>query len=169
MSRTIGQVRRTALPEMRVVAFDGFRPEPEQAAHRAMTAWLDQYPDIATSSRALGYNIDRLGERAHEPQNEGYRLIVTVPEGFVPSEPEVKVLAERPGEFVVAAIEGSIADDPSGSWITEGWKSLQAMAERQNLRIHPSHRWFEEAVEPSRPDRMRFDLYLEIEPEESVI
>jgi hypothetical protein len=37
------------------------------------------------------------------------------------------------------------------------------MVERQGLRVHPSYRWFEEALEPSEPSRTRFDLYLEIE------
>lgn len=157
----------TTLPEMRVAAFDGFRPEPELAAFRSMTAWLEKHPEIA-ASRSFGYNIDRLGDRAHEPENEGYRLIVTVPDGFTPSEPDVVILTERPGAFVVTAIEGSFTDDPTGSWITEGWRRLQVMVERQNLRIHPSYRWFEEALEPSRPDRIRFDLYLEIEPDEAV-
>jgi AraC-like DNA-binding protein len=160
---TMGVVT-TTLPEMRAVAFDGFRPEPEQAAFRSMTAWLDKHPEIAASSRSFGYNIDRLGERSHDPDNEGYRLIVIVPDGFTPPEPDVATLTERQGAFVVTAIEGSFTDDPSGSWITEGWRRLQVMVERQNLRIHPSYRWFEEPLEPSRPDRTRFDLYLEIEP-----
>ena len=158
----------TTLPEMTVVAFDGFRPEPELAAFRSMKAWLDKHPGIAASSRSFGYNIDRSGERAHEPENEGYRLIATVPNGFTPAESDAEIVTERPGAFVVTAIEGSFTDDPSGSWITEGWRRLQVMVDRQNLRIHSSYRWFEEALEPSRPDRMRFDLYLEIEPAESV-
>ncbi len=157
----------TTLPEMRVVAFDGFRPEPELAAFRSMTAWLDKHPEIAASSRSFGYNINRLGERAHEPENEGYRLIVTVPDGFTPAESDVTIVTERSGAFVVTAIEGSFTDDPSGSWITEGWRRLQVMVERQDLRIHSSYRWFEEALEPSQSDRRRFDLYLEIEPAES--
>ena len=74
----------TTLPEMTVVPFDGFRPEPEQSAHRSMTAWLDRHPEIAASFRSFGYNIDRSGERAHDPDYEGYRLIVTVPDGFSP-------------------------------------------------------------------------------------
>ena len=168
MSRTIGQVRRTALPEMRVIAFDGFRPEPELAAFRSMTAWLDERPEIAASSRSFGYNIDRFGERSHDSANEGYRLIVTLPDEFAPAGSDVAIVTERPGAYVVTAIEGSFTDDPSGLWITEGWQRLHEMVERQNLRIHPTHRWFEEALEPPRPDRMRFDLFLEIEPNESV-
>jgi len=156
----------TTLPEMTVVAFDGFRPEPELAAFRSMKAWLDKHPGIAASSRSFGYNIDRHGERGHEPENEGYRLIVTVPEGFTQAESDVAIVTERSGAFVVTAIEGSFTDDPSGSWITEGWRRLRVMVEQQGLRVHPANRWFEEALDPSLPDRMRFDLYLEIEPPE---
>ena len=156
----------TTLPEMKVVAFDGFAPEPERAAFDSMTAWLERYPEIAAASRAFGYNINRSGERAHDPDNEGYRLIVTIPDGFAPPEANIEVSTEPAGSFVVTAIEGSFVDDPSGSWITEGWRRLQVMVDRQGLRVHPSNRWFEEALDPSLPDRMRFDLYLEIEPPE---
>ena len=153
----------TTLPEMRAVAFDGFRPEPERAAQGLMADWLGRHPEVAPSFRAFGYNIDRSGERSHEPDNEGYRLIVTIPDEFTPPEPEAPVLKERPGTFVVTGIEGSFSDDPSGSWITDGWRRLHVMVERQGLRVHPSYRWFEEALEPSEPGRTRFDLYLEIE------
>ena len=88
----------TTLPEMTVVAFDGFKPEPEQAAFDAMQAWLDRHPQIAASSRAFGYNINRSGERSHDPDNEGYRLIVTVPDEFSPSEPNAEVLTENLGK-----------------------------------------------------------------------
>ena len=159
----MGVVTKT-LPEMTVVAFDGFKPEPEQSAFHAMQAWLDRHPQVAAASRAFGYNINRSGERAHDPDNEGYRLIVTVPDGFSPPEQDTEVLMERSGTFVVTAIEGSFSDDPSGAWITEGWRRLQVMVEQQGLRVHPANRWFEEALDPSLPNRMRFDLYLEIEP-----
>ena len=157
-----------ALSEMREVSFDGFRPEPEQAAHQMMTERLGRYPEVATSFRSFGYNIDRSGERSHEPDNEGYRLNVAVPDGFTPPEPEVSIVVERPGAFVATGIEGSFSDDPSGSWITAGRRSLQVTVERQGLRVHPSYRWFEEAREPSEPTRNRFDLYLEMEWSEPV-
>lgn len=158
----------TTLPEMRVVSFDGFRPEPEQTAHALMAAWLERHPEIKAASRSYGYNIDRSGERSHEPDNEGYRLLVAVPDGFTPADPEVAVAIERPGTFAVGGIEGSFSDDPSGSWITDGWHGLRATVERQGLRVHPSHRWFEEALEAADPGRVRFNLYLELKESDGV-
>ena len=69
------------------------------------------------------------------------------------------------GVFVVTGIEGSFDEDPSGSWITEGWRRLDVMVKRQGLKLHPSHRWFEELLEPVEPGNTRFDLYAELDVE----
>ncbi|MCP3976212.1 MAG: helix-turn-helix transcriptional regulator [bacterium] len=151
-----------SLPEMSVVCFDGFRPEPELAAHKLMGEWLEGHPEIADSCRFFGHNIDMSGKLAHEPDNDGYRMMVTVPKGLGLGA-EVGVGTIEAGEFVVTGIEGSFVEDPSGSWITEGWRRLQVMCERQALEIHPSGRWYEESLSPVTEGKVRFDLYLEID------
>lgn len=152
-----------SLPEMTAVCFDGFRPEPEQQAHEQMATWMDLHPESVASCRIFGHNIDRAGNLSQNPVNDGYRLMVTIPAGAPPLEPETHLTTIDSGEFVVTGIEGSFDDDPTGTWITEGWKRLQVMIERQGLVVHPSNRWYEEALEPTAPGRARFDLYLEIE------
>jgi len=148
---------------MTVVCFDGFRPEPEQQAFSLMTAWMDLHPEVAGEHRVFGHNIDTDGSLAHEPDNDGYRIMVTVPDDSVPLGEGARLGTIEAGKFVVTGIEGSFEDDPSGSWIAEGWKRLRVMMERQGLQIHPSLRWYEESLEPLRPGQMRFDLYVEIE------
>ena len=161
---TMGVLTKT-LAEMTVACFDGFRPEPERQAEQLMTAWMSRHPQIAGSCRIFGHNIDLSGHLAHDPDNDGYRLMVTVPADWAEVDPDTGIGKIQPGDFVVTGIEGSFDDDPSGSWITEGWRRLQEMVERQGLRLHPSGRWFEELLEPVTPGRTRFDLYLEIDPE----
>lgn len=155
------------LPEMRVACFDGFRPEPEHQAQQLMAAWISRHPEIVGSCRSFGHNIDLSGEPAHEPDNDGYRLMVTLPDEELELESDIQVRTIRAGEFVVTGIEGSFEEDPSGSWITEGWRRLQVMVERQGLTVHSSGRWFEEELEPITPGRTRFDLYVEIDTEPS--
>ena len=152
-----------SLPEMTVVCFDGFRPEPELEAQRLREEWLKLHPEVAESCRYFGHNIDLAGNLAHEPDNDGYRMMVTVPAG-VELESDAPIGTIDAGEFVVTGIEGSFVEDPSGLWIMEGWRRLQVMCDRQGLRIHPSGRWYEESLEPATAGKLRFDLYLEIEP-----
>ncbi|MCP4305973.1 MAG: helix-turn-helix transcriptional regulator [bacterium] len=151
-----------SLPKMTVVYFDGFKPEPEDSATREMEAWVERHPEAAGSHRVFGHNIDADGRLAHEPDNYGYRVMVTVPEQVLPFDDDTQVASIEAGTFVVTGIEGSFEDDPSGSWITEGWNRLDEMVKRNDLEIHPSHRWFEEVLEPTQPGNMRFDLYAEL-------
>ena len=44
----------TTLPEMTVVAFDGFNPEPEQGAVEAGQAWVDRLRQGAAGARGCG-------------------------------------------------------------------------------------------------------------------
>ena len=150
-----------SLPDMQVVYFDGFAPDPEWNAIQEMHAWLEQHQEVASSYRTFGHNIDRAGRLSHDPVNEGYRVMVTVP-AELSLGPDDRIGTIAAGEFVVTGIEGSFDDDPSGAWITEGWKRLQVMVERQGLRVHPSGRWYEEVLEPTEPGKTRFDLYLEV-------
>ena len=149
-----------SLPEMTVVEFDGFKPDPEYAAQREMEAWMEKHPEATGSHRTFGHNIDRQGRLAHDPDNEGYRLLLTVPGTALLQDGRRGTIAA--GSFVVTGIEGSFEEDPSGSWITDGWRRLQEMVKRNDLQVHPSHRWFEEWLEPVEPGNARFDPYLEI-------
>ena len=85
-----------------------------------------------------------------------------MPATAIPFEDGVRSGIIEAGLFIVTGIEGSFEEDPTGSWITEGWCRLQEMSKRNGLEIHPSCRWFEEWLEPIEPGRTRFDLYLEI-------
>jgi AraC-like DNA-binding protein len=158
----MGVVTKT-LPDLHVVHFDGFRPEPEQTAGRRMTEWVASHPGLVGRHRIFGHNIDRDGNLSHEPANEGYRIEVTVPDGTTPAEADRDIHTMRAGRFIVTGIEGSFADDPTGAWITEGWRRLQEMLRRSELDIHPSCRWFEEWLEPVTPGHTRLDLYLEVD------
>lgn len=150
------------LPRMNVVCFDGFKPEPEAAALQQMEAWVQRHPEATGSHRTFGHNIDAEGRLAHEPDNYGYRVMVTVPESAVPFIDDTHLDTIEAGTFVVTGIEGSFEEDPSGSWITAGWQRLGEMTARSGMDAHPSHRWFEEFLEPVKPGNSRFDLYLEV-------
>ena len=151
-----------SLPDMTVACFDGFKPDPEYAAHREMEAWVERHPEAVGSHRVFGHNIDAEGRPAHDPDNHGYRVLLTVPETALPFNDQTRLETIEAGLFVVTGIEGSFTEDPSGTWITEGWRRLQEMVKRNELKIHPSHRWFEELLEPVEPGNTRFDLYLKI-------
>jgi AraC-like DNA-binding protein len=150
------------LPKMTVVVFDGFEPDPEGAAIDKMTAWLERHPEVAHSHRVFGHNIDHAGHLAHDPQNVGYRVMVTVPGSVLPFDERTPVGSIEAGTFVVTGIEGSFEEDPSGAWITAGWHRLHEMVKRNDLEVHESHRWYEEVLEPVEEGNTRFDLYLEL-------
>ena len=156
---TMGVLKRT-LEEMDVVYFDGFQPEPEHAAARAMREWLDAHAAEIGPYRTFGHNIDLEGRLSHDPHNEGYRMMVTVPGDMEFDDAPHGILGA--GTFVVTGIEGSFADDPSGRWVAEGWERMNRMLDHEGIVVPPSPRWFEELLEPTSPDRTRFDLYLEV-------
>lgn len=155
-------VHRKTLPTMTAVRFDGYKPEPEETAARHMQAWIDRNPDRVGSHRVFGYNIDEAGTLAHDAENIGYRLLLTLPDvaEMVGSDDDLETIPG--GVFLVTGIEGSFEDDPTGAWITEGWSRLGAQVEPRGFALHPSHRWFEESLEPVAEGRVRFDLYLEV-------
>lgn len=162
VGETMMGVLQKTLPEMTAVYFDGFQPEPETTAFQKMEAWIERHPEAVGSHRILGYNISAAGELAHDPDNYGYRVMLTVPDTALPFADGTPAHTVAGGTFVVTGIEGSFEDDPSGSWITAGWRRLQEMTKRNDLDVHPSHRWFEELLEPVEPGNTRFDLYLEL-------
>lgn len=151
-----------SLPEMKVAVFDGFAPDPEWKAIQKSEEWLERHGDEIGPHRVFGHNIDKDGRLAFEAANVGYRVMVTVPETALPFDDETTVATIEAGKFVVTGIEGSFEEDPSGSWVTAGWKRLNEMVKRNELKVHPSRRWFEEVLEPVEPGNTRFDLYIEL-------
>ena len=151
-----------SLPEMTVAIFDGYNPDPEWQAIGKMEAWLEDHGDAIGPHRVFGHNIDEEGNLAFEPANVGYRILVTVPEAALPFDDETRLHTIEAGTFVVTGIEGSFEEDPSGSWVTAGWRRLNEMVKRNGLQVHSSQRWFEEVLEPVEPGNTRFDLYLEL-------
>jgi AraC-like DNA-binding protein len=152
-----------SLPEMKVAVFDGYRPDPEWTALGKMENWLERHGAAIGPHRVFGHNIDEEGRLALEADNVGYRVMVTVPETALPFDDDTQLATIAAGTFVVTGIEGSFEEDPTGSWITAGWRRLTEMVKRNELQVHPSGRWFEEHLEPVQSGNNRFDLYLELE------
>jgi AraC-like DNA-binding protein len=148
------------LADMAVVFFDGFAPDSESKAHDALDAWSATRPATGKPRRIFGHNIDRKGNLSCDPDNEGYRLLATVERGEDSGGAPTTVI--RGGKFLVTGIEGNFETDPSGKWIADGWKRMNALIAEKGLRPHRSPRWFEEELEPSKPGNLRLDLYLEI-------
>jgi AraC-like DNA-binding protein len=148
------------LPDMDAAYFDGFAPDSEGKAHAALDAWRVGRLTPGKPRRIFGHNIDRKGNPSNEPQNEGYRLLATLEPGEEAGGAQTTVI--RAGKFLVTGIEGNFESDPTGSWITEGWKRMGALIAEKRLRPHRAPRWFEEELEPSKPGNLRLDLYLEI-------
>jgi len=151
-----------SLPDLDAACFRGFRPEPEHEALRKMSEWAGRHPEMLDQHRVFGRNIGHDGQPAHDPDNDGYEVLVTVRHPVPPEEDGALAGTIPAGRFVVTGIEGSFDEDPSGAWITEGWRRMMEMVERNGIQLHPSHRWYEEHLEPIEPGRTRFDLYLEI-------
>jgi AraC-like DNA-binding protein len=150
------------LPTMTAICFDGFEPDPELEAERKMEAWMSRHPEVLGAHRIFGHNIDFDGNLAFEPKNVGYRVMVTVPEADPAIVDDARYMTIEAGTFVVTGIEGSFAEDPTGAWITEGWRRLQEMMRRNGMQMHPSCRWYEEWLDPIEPGNTRMDLYSEI-------
>ncbi len=150
------------LQDMEVACFDGFAPEPEHKAFQKMEEWKTRQKSFAKPYRIFGYNIDRKGELAHDPDNEGYRVMVTIDPNR-PRDEATEYRTIKAGRFVVTGIEGNFETDPAGKWITAGWQKLNTMISDKGYKIKCPARYFEEQLEPSKPGNLRLDLYLEIE------
>ena len=151
-----------SLPQLRVAVFEGFAPEPEDKAKRQMEEWLNKSDMINKPHRIFGHNINPDGNIAHEPENVGYKFLVTIPDESDETGNSIKTEVLTAGKFVVTGIEGNFESDLSGKWITDGWQKLQEMIKHKGYRVK-SERWFEEELEPSIPGNLRLDLYMEIE------
>ncbi len=150
------------LEEMKVASFTGFVPEPETRAHDAMSAWMKANRMEDKPHRIFGHNIDREGNLSCDPQNVGYKFMVTIDRIDTTGFSEAKYETIKPGRFVVTGIEGCITGG-DGTWITEGWQKMNEMIREKGYKVKQQPRWFEEELKPSLPGNLRLDLYLEIE------
>lgn len=147
------------LPDMKVVSFDGYQPEPEFSAKKEMESWLVENNIRRNEVRILGHNIDAEGNQENNPENTGYRFFVALDEKY-----ESICTGEiHAGRFAVTGIEGNFADDPNGSFISEGWKNMSSMVKKKGYNIKENGRWFEEELEPKTPGNLRLDLYVELD------
>jgi AraC-like DNA-binding protein len=149
------------LPELLVAAFEGYEPEPEAVAKALLEAWQKAHPAPGAPRRVFGHNIDREGRLDHNPKNVGYKFMATVQSPAEAGEARLERIAA--GRFAVTGIEGSFEEDPSGAWIGEGWRRMNALVAEKGHRVKDCPRWFEEELEPEKPGRLRLDLYLELE------
>lgn len=150
------------LPEMKAASFSAFAPDSEDKAIAQMREWIAKRDLSLQPHRVFGYNIDRKGNLAHDPVNEGYRVVVCFENKDIDlSDVQTENIAA--GSFVVTGIEGSFETDPSCKWIIEGWQRLKDMIAEKKHKVKCPSRWFEEHLEPSKLGHMRLDLYVEIE------
>jgi DNA gyrase inhibitor GyrI len=149
------------LPEMKVVCFEGFVPEPENKAGEKMKEWMNDHGIGNKPHRIFGHNIDYKGNMANDPENVGYKFMVTVDQIDVSKMTDAKFDVIKPGKFVVTGIEGEINGNPS--WIGKGWQKMNKMINEKGYKVKQPARWFEEELKPSCPGNLRLDLYLEID------
>lgn len=159
------------LPEMKVVSYIGFSPEPETKAHDRIWKWAkgNGYGDLygngnAKSYRIFGHDTDENGHGySHKGSmnNYGYKVLMSVAEDVEGTDNDLTVETFRAGAFVITGVEGNVKDD--WSFIPKGWKKLHKMIEEKGYRKKKNGRCFEEKLEPSEPHLLRLDLYMEIE------
>lgn len=150
------------LTEMKAVTFSAFQPSPEDKANTAMEEWKKQYNPENNPQRIFGHNIDKQGNSASDPENVGYKILLTTENIEYSSQNSVKEIIPS-GTFVITGIEGNFTDDPNGSWISEGWKRMDEMVKKKGYSVKSPGCWYEERIEPSKPGNLRLDLYMEIE------
>ena len=151
------------LPGMKAVFFEGYAPEPENKATAKMEEWLIKKQLKKGTYRTFGHNIDMSGNLASDPKNVGYKILVTINDETNIKDDNIKTDFIEPGKFVVTGIEGNFESDPEGKWISAGWEKLNQMVKQKGYKVKCPARWFEEVLEPSVPENLRLDLYIEIE------
>ncbi|HLP71339.1 MAG TPA: hypothetical protein VK155_00455 [Bacteroidales bacterium] len=147
------------LPELKVVSFEGYSPDPEMQAFRKVEEWIRDHPEDE-DRRIFGHNIDAEGKLSLDPQNAGYKVLVSVND-YPPEKKDLKTEVISPGKFLVVSTGGKI--DSAGQWVMEGWQKMNQLIDSENLKVKSSPRWYEEHLPSPDPDSMMMDLYLELE------
>src|SRR5512133_2088646 len=137
------------LPELKVVCFEGYSPEPELKAFKKVEEWIKDHPDDE-NRRIFGHNIDSLGNLSLDPQNAGYKVLISVDE--YPDEENIKTEIITPGKFVVVSTGGKI--EAAGQWVMEGWQKMNQLIDTEKLKVKSSPRWFEEHLQSPDPESM---------------
>lgn len=149
------------LPETLTVSFTGFSPEPERKAKEKMHRWLSLQGSGKKPRRIFGHNMDHQGNQENSPENTGYKFLVSLENAAEGAGQTVEKIPA--GKFVVTGIEGNISEDPTGSFIKNGWERMNQMIRSQNYSVKKNGRWFEEELEPQQQGNLRLDLYVEID------
>ena len=159
------------IPEMKVVSFIGFSPEPENKAHTRIQKWANEngygelYGDENNKPhRNFGHDTDASGKGySHNGnmENYGYKVMITVDESTSEIDSDLNIETFQSGKFVVTGVEGDI--QKNWRFIPKGWEKLNKMVKEKGYRIKSDGRCFEEKLEPSRHNLLRLDLYMEIE------
>jgi DNA gyrase inhibitor GyrI len=147
------------LPELKVVCFEGYSPEPEMQAFRKVEEWIRDLP-VDEDRRIFGHNIDTEGNLSPDPQNAGYKVLVSVSD-FPADLKGIKTDVINPGKFAVVSTGGKI--ESAGQWVMDGWQKMNQLIDSEKLKIKSSPRWYEEHLPSPDPDSMMMDLYLELE------
>lgn len=149
------------LPELLAISFTGFSPEPENKAKAKMKEWLNTHEINKKPRRIFGHNVDLQGNYECNPENTGYKFLVSV-DNLTEGDGE-KIETIKAGNFFVTGIEGNFVDDPNGNFIKVGWERMKKMIMEKKYSVKKNGRWFEEELEPQKVGNLRLDLYLEIE------
>lgn len=149
------------LPEMFAATFKGFAPEPETKAKARLEEWLRTAVKGQRPRRIFGHNVGSDGNIENNPDNTGYKFYISIENPEEGRGADVEVI--RAGRFCVTGIEGNFLDDPSGSFIRNGWARMNAMIAEKGYKLKKDARWFEEELEPQKAGNLRLDLYVEIE------
>ncbi len=160
------------IPEMRVLSYTGFSPEPEDKAHTRIGKWAKEngYGDLWGNksnkpTRNFGHDTDEKGKGygCENHDNYGYKVMMTISESdhLSPDDSDLTIEMIPSGKFLITGIEGNLEE--GFDFIPEGWGKLGKMAREKGYTIKKGGRVFEEKLEPLKPENLRLDLYVEIE------
>lgn len=157
----------------KIVSYVGFSPDPEEKAHDRIWKWAvdNAYGDLYGNKnikpfRNFGHDTDENGygySNNENYDNYGYKVIMTVSDDVTQVDDDLKLEVFEKGTFVVTGVEGNPEKD--WSFIPEGWNKLEKMIQDKGYKRKDNGRCFEEKLEPSSPELLRLDLYIEIDKE----
>jgi AraC-like DNA-binding protein/DNA gyrase inhibitor GyrI len=151
------------LPEMRVVSYIGFSPDPETKAHDRIWKWAKKQGLDKKPHRNFGHDTDAKGKGfgTIDHNNYGYKVMQTISDDITRVDNDLNIETIKAGRFAVIGVEGDVIHN-GGKFITEGWQKLGEMAKKKGYEVKGNPRCFEEKLEASVPDYLRLDLYMEI-------
>lgn len=152
------------LPEMFMVSYIGFSPDPEEKAHDRIDRWAKEHGYGELYGRNFGHDTDKSGE-GYSPGDDmssyGYKVMISVDPATEVKDSDLTLERFPAGKFVVTGVEGEF--ERAGEFIPEGWNNLAKMIEEKGYKLKENGRCLEEKLEPSAPNLLRLDLYVEID------